>query len=86
MFILIILNIILNNNFELIEDDHYPRQLYASTNPFEVLSRNHFINVYRLTKERVSEIIDIVRQHRSIPVRRSALDVWKESNYYNRKL
>lgn len=65
----------IDNNFELIEDNHYPRQLYAPTNPFEVLSRNRFIKVYHLTKERVSEIIDIVRQYQPILARRSALNV-----------
>ncbi|XP_015119516.1 putative nuclease HARBI1 [Diachasma alloeum] len=57
------------------DDDHRPRLFHDAVDPFEELSNDNFIKVYRLTKERVSQIIDIVAHYEPAPSRRSALDV-----------
>ncbi|KAF7994290.1 hypothetical protein HCN44_003380 [Aphidius gifuensis] len=58
------------------KNDNVPRQkCFVPYDPFEELSNEKFIKIYRLKKERVANIIDIVRQNQPIHTHRSALDI-----------
>lgn len=64
-----------DSSFGGLEIENIPRRYLVPFNPFEDLSNRKFIEIYRLQKERVANIINIVRQHQPILRRRSALDV-----------